>query len=223
MGRRLVKHELVNGGHLCSSEQHSLCGSRLMHHDEETVVIDLALAHAKTTGRGEVDWRELYLDVARASALGAVRFRGVFTDGGCDEGLMQYWVDNLFCANHHESHCSAARANIHAIGLLLVCVRFDPTVRTISTQPQAQCRQLHEGVNIRAIRLLLAPFAVIALCGSSCLSVCCWHAGIDRHIVCSTALIDSRWCIVRHSGYSSAMRRADAFPSTRQRTRTGRS
>jgi len=74
----------------------------------------------QTTGRGEVDWPTLYLDIARATAARPVRFCGVFTDGGCDGGLMQYWVDNLFCANHNESHCSATGANIHAIGLLLV-------------------------------------------------------------------------------------------------------
>lgn len=37
-----------------------------------------------------------------------------------DEGEMRYWADNVFAANHWQSHCSALGANVHIIGLLLV-------------------------------------------------------------------------------------------------------
>ena len=37
-----------------------------------------------------------------------------------DEGEMRYWADNMFAANHWESHCSALGSNVHIIGLLLV-------------------------------------------------------------------------------------------------------
>lgn len=97
-----------------------------------------SLCFPQTAGRCEVDWPTLYLDIARASAARPVRFRGVFTDGGCDGGLMQYWVDNLFCANHNESHCSATGANIHAIGLLLVRC-FLRRFLTVSAFPHIGC------------------------------------------------------------------------------------
>ena len=37
-----------------------------------------------------------------------------------DEGEMRYWADNVFAANHWDSHCSALGANVHIIGVLLV-------------------------------------------------------------------------------------------------------
>lgn len=33
---------------------------------------------------------------------------------------MRYWADHVFAANHWESHCSGAGANVHILGLLLV-------------------------------------------------------------------------------------------------------
>jgi hypothetical protein len=44
------------------------------------------------TGNGAVDWDQLYVRLSRVHASRPIRFRGVFTDGGCDERLEQYWV-----------------------------------------------------------------------------------------------------------------------------------
>jgi hypothetical protein len=37
-----------------------------------------------------------------------------------DEGEMRYWADNVFAANHWDSHCSALGADVHIVGLPLV-------------------------------------------------------------------------------------------------------
>ena len=67
-----------------------------------------------------MDWQALSRAVIGGSVSAALRFRGAFTDGGCDEGRMQYWADNMFAPNHYEAYCSAVAGNVHVIGLLLV-------------------------------------------------------------------------------------------------------
>ena len=49
-------------------------------------------AAAQPTGSSAVEWHELYARLATARPSRPIRFRGVFTDGGCDERLLQYWV-----------------------------------------------------------------------------------------------------------------------------------
>jgi hypothetical protein len=49
---------------------------------------------------------------------------------------MRYWADNVFAANHWDSHCSALGANVHIIGVLLV--RWRRRCRA-GTRSQAVC------------------------------------------------------------------------------------
>ncbi|KAK9806131.1 hypothetical protein WJX72_002772 [[Myrmecia] bisecta] len=73
----------------------------------------------KGSGEGRPSWQELFQYVSQTQPDTNIRFRGVFTDGGVDNSLSQYWVDNLFMPMHWESYCSATSTNIHCIGLLM--------------------------------------------------------------------------------------------------------
>ncbi len=48
----------------------------------------------QASGEGNPDWPAVWRAVVAAAAPGggAVRFRGIFTDGGCDGKEMQFWV-----------------------------------------------------------------------------------------------------------------------------------
>ncbi|CAK0756367.1 hypothetical protein CVIRNUC_002449 [Coccomyxa viridis] len=77
---------------------------------------------------GQVDARELYRLASEAPSKDAIRFWGCFTDGGCDDHLRQYWVDNMFAPNPLESYCSALSGNVNCIGLLMepnICENAD--------------------------------------------------------------------------------------------------
>lgn len=50
------------------------------------------MVRAQATGEGSPDWPAVWRAVVAAPSSGALRFRGIFTDGGCDEGEMQFWV-----------------------------------------------------------------------------------------------------------------------------------
>lgn len=50
------------------------------------------LCSPQATGKGDVHWHELYMRFQMASPGDTIRFQGAFTDGGCDEGLLQHWV-----------------------------------------------------------------------------------------------------------------------------------
>eukprot|EP00884_Botryococcus_braunii_P016495 jgi/Botrbrau1/3529/Bobra.341_2s0056.2 len=50
-------------------------------------------------------------------AAGSIRFRGMYTDGGCDEALRQYGMDNCLQPALWESYCSAGELNVNIIGV----------------------------------------------------------------------------------------------------------
>lgn len=73
----------------------------------------------KASGRGgRPEWLRVWRAVVGSPSEGPLRFKGLFTDGGCDEGGMQFWVDNMFVPNHWESYCSSLSTNVTAIGVL---------------------------------------------------------------------------------------------------------
>ena len=76
------------------------------------------------TGNGVVEWHELYVRVLLARPSRPIRFRGVFTDGGCDERLLQYWVRAWTLA--------ATRAAV-VISVIAPEILLDPVVITWSS------------------------------------------------------------------------------------------
>ncbi|KAL3140391.1 hypothetical protein ABBQ38_004651 [Trebouxia sp. C0009 RCD-2024] len=66
----------------------------------------------------QIDGQQLYRTLA-VSKPRTLRYHGCFTDGGVDEQLAAYWVDNMFTPNHWESYCSHHSSNVNCMGLLL--------------------------------------------------------------------------------------------------------
>ena len=61
--------------------------------------------------------------VYRAAATGQrqlLRFRAAWTNGGVDEDLPRYRMDNMLTPTRWESHCTALGRNVDVIGFLLV-------------------------------------------------------------------------------------------------------
>uniref|UniRef100_A0A061QTT1 F-box domain-containing protein n=1 Tax=Tetraselmis sp. GSL018 TaxID=582737 RepID=A0A061QTT1_9CHLO len=95
--------------------------------------------------------KQVYKQLKAQKAPTDVRFRGCFTDGGCDGGQMRYWVDNMFVPNHWESHCTDAGSDVACIGVLL-------EIDEPAAQEAAQHRQyLIERCRIASDRLFEMP------------------------------------------------------------------
>lgn len=65
-----------------------------------------------------VSLKKIYRALCLYGANSALRFLGVYTDGGCDHMEVGYWVDNMFIPNHWYPYCSQGGSNIHCVGLL---------------------------------------------------------------------------------------------------------
>lgn len=67
---------------------------------------------------GEVPDILLYRSICQEKSVESIRFRGLFTNGGIDDGNTSYWVDNVFI-DDTSPYCSHASANIDLVGALL--------------------------------------------------------------------------------------------------------
>jgi hypothetical protein len=78
----------------------------------------------------QAQFRELRAS-ERGDAPRPLRFRGVFTDGGCDSGDGRYWVDAMFSAADYEAYWCVAHAAHSASRLhrTAACLT-SPTART---------------------------------------------------------------------------------------------
>lgn len=81
---------------------------------------DFDLRLEARVGDGDLSWYDLYQSVASSAKGEALRFKGLSTDGGCDENRGEFWVDNMFTrTDDNSAYCSTAGENVHCMGVLL--------------------------------------------------------------------------------------------------------
>ena len=64
-----------------------------------------------------------------------MRFRAAWTNGGVDEDLPRYRMDNMLNPTRWESHCTALGRNVDVIGFLLVSLEASDLTWFLSAWP----------------------------------------------------------------------------------------